>query len=167
MIPECTWPRCRSFSVWYTPLENNFLTGYTERGHDMFSLFRKKVLVVEDEPALRKALMEKLTSAGYAVIAAKDGQEGLALAMSKKPKVVLLDLMLPRMDGMSVLDRLRKDSWGANVPVIILTNLMATDGYKKLAEEFHVYDYVVKSDRTLEEVVSKVSGAIKNVADSS
>lgn len=125
-------------------------------------LFKKKVLVVEDEPALRKALTEKLSAAGYQVIVAKDGQEGLTQAMNKKPKVILLDLMLPRMDGMSVLDRLRKDSWGAEVPVIILTNLMATDGYKKLAEQFKVYDYVVKSDRTLEEVVTKVNGALKS-----
>ena len=129
----------------------------------MFSgLFKKTVLVVEDEPALRKALTEKLSAAGYRVLAAKDGQEGLTMAVNKKPKVVLLDLMLPKMDGMSVLDRMRKDPYGKSVPVIILTNLMATDGYKKLAEEFEVYDYVVKSDRTLEEVVTKVNGALKS-----
>ena len=73
---------------------------------------------------------------------------------------VYLDALVPS-DGMSVLDRLRKDDWGKDVPVIILTNLMATDGYKKLAEDFAVYDYVVKSDRTLEEVVQKVEGALK------
>lgn len=128
----------------------------------MFSLFKKKVLVIEDEPALRKALTEKLGAAGYAVIVAKDGQEGLMMAVNKRPNVILLDLMLPRMDGMSVLDRLRKDEWGVNVPVIILTNLMATDGYKKLAGDFKVYDYVVKSDRTLEDVISKVKGAMKS-----
>ena len=127
----------------------------------MLGLFKKKILVVEDEPALRKALTEKLSTAGYQVMAAKDGQEGLSTAVNKKPKVILLDLMLPKMDGMSVLDRLRKDDWGKDVPVIILTNLMATDGYKKLAEDFAVYDYVVKSDRTLEEVVQKVEGALK------
>jgi DNA-binding response OmpR family regulator len=125
-------------------------------------LFKKKILVVEDEPALRKALSEKLSLAGYNVMVAVDGQEGLTMAINKKPKVILLDLMLPKMDGMSVLDRLRKDSWGKDVPVIILTNLMATDGYKKLAKDFKVYDYVVKSDKTLEEVVSKVGGALRS-----
>jgi len=125
-------------------------------------LFKKKILVVEDEPALRKALSEKLSGAGYKVMVAKDGQEGLTMAINKKPKVILLDLMLPKMDGMSVLDRLRNDAWGKDVPVIILTNLMATDGYKKLAKDFKVYDYVVKSDRTLEEVVTKVGGALRS-----
>jgi two-component system response regulator RpaA len=115
---------------------------------------------VEDEPSLRKALVEKLTVAGFSVLAAKDGQEGLTMAINKQPKVILLDLMLPKMDGMSVLDRLRRDEWGKNVPVIILTNLMATDGYKKLAEEFNVVDYIVKSDRTLEEVVGKTKSVL-------
>jgi two-component system response regulator RpaA len=126
----------------------------------MLGLFKKKVLVVEDEPSLRKALVEKLTVAGFSVLAAKDGQEGLTMAINKQPKVILLDLMLPKMDGMSVLDRLRRDEWGKNVPVIILTNLMATDGYKKLAEEFNVVDYIVKSDRTLEEVVGKTKSVL-------
>ena len=127
-----------------------------------FGLFKKKVLIIEDEPALRKALVEKLSGAGFDTLSAKDGQEGLTLAMTKKPKIILLDLMLPKMDGMSVLSRLRKDSWGKDVPVIILTNLMATDGYKKLAEDYGVSEYVVKSDRTLEEVVTKVKGVLAN-----
>jgi len=127
----------------------------------MLGLFKRKVLVVEDEPSLRKALTEKLTVAGFSVLAAKDGQEGLTMAINKHPRIILLDLMLPKMDGMSVLDRLRRDEWGKNVPVIILTNLMATDGYKKLAEEFNVVDYIVKSDRTLEEVVSKVRAVLQ------
>src|SRR3989344_4949281 len=127
----------------------------------MLGLFKRKVLVVEDEPSLRKALTEKLTVAGFSVLAAKDGQEGLTMAINKHPRIILLDLMLPKMDGMSVLYRLRRDEWGKNVPVIILTNLMATDGYKKLAEEFNVVDYIVKSDRTLEEVVSKVRAVLQ------
>lgn len=130
----------------------------------MFGLLKKKVLVIEDEPALRRALVDKLSRSGFVAFAAKDGSEGLAMAMEKKPKLILLDLMLPKMDGMSVLGRLRADTWGKNVPVIILTNLMATDGYKRLAKDYNVYDYVVKSDRTLEEVIEKVKEAIQKVS---
>ena len=115
----------------------------------------KKVLIIEDEQTLQKALLDKFTRHGFQVLEAIDGEQGLARSLSDHPDIILLDIIMPRMDGMTVLKKLREDPWGKTVPVIILTNLSDAD---KAAEASRngVYDFLIKSDWKIEDLVAKV-----------
>ncbi len=99
--------------------------------------------------------MDKFKSEGFLVTSAKDGQEGLNLAITDHPDLILLDIIMPVMDGMTMLSQLRQDPWGKTVPVILLTNLSEAE---KVVESLRegVYDYLVKSDWKLEDIVKKV-----------
>lgn len=114
-----------------------------------------KILVVEDELILLQALAEKLKSEYYEVVEAHDGQEGLTKALKEHPDLILLDIIMPIMDGMTMLNKLREDEWGRTVPVIILTNLSGGD---QVAEALGkgVYHYLIKSDWTLDQLVQKI-----------
>lgn len=120
---------------------------------------KKKILIVEDENLLLNDLKAKFASEGFDVITATDGQEGLALALQNHPDLILLDIVMPIMDGMSMLYQLRKDDWGKNVEVILLTNL--NEG-EKIAQSYNegVHDYLVKADWSLEDVVGKVKAKL-------
>ncbi|MEI6478789.1 MAG: response regulator [bacterium] len=115
------------------------------------------LLVVEDEKILAKTMEEKLLSEGFQVIKAYDGVEGLHLATAEHPDLILLDLLLPKMDGMSMLKMLRNDTWGKNVPVIILTNLPSSNGeiLQDILELEPTY-YFEKVDKNMEEIVEKI-----------
>ncbi len=120
---------------------------------------KKKVLilVVEDEKILVNTLEEKLLGEGFDVIKAYNGIDGFTLALSEHPHLILLDLLMPKMDGMSMLKELRKDDWGKNVPVIILTNLTAGDEERnrditKLEPSY----YFMKTEKSLEEIIEKI-----------
>lgn len=117
----------------------------------------KKILVVEDEAPIRQVLIDKLTHEGFIVSSAKDGEEGLQLALQEHPDLVLLDVAMPKMDGITVMKKLRQDSWGKKVPIILLTNLSATEEeiVRAIAENKPAY-YLVKSDWKIEDVVKKV-----------
>ncbi|OGH70406.1 MAG: hypothetical protein A3C90_00610 [Candidatus Magasanikbacteria bacterium RIFCSPHIGHO2_02_FULL_51_14] len=121
---------------------------------------KEAILIVEDEPTLLRVIAEKLTHEGFHALEAKNGKEGIALAVKKRPDLILLDIIMPVMDGMTMLAKLRKDAWGKNVPVVILTNL---SDEKKVGDaiEKGVFDYLVKSDWTLEDVVKKVKKRLK------
>lgn len=114
-----------------------------------------KILIVEDEKPIRRAASETFKDANFEIFEAGDGEEGLKIALSEKPDMILLDLMMPKMDGMAFLKELRKDNWGKGVEIILLTNVADV---KKVSEamKYSVYDYMVKSNWTLEDVVSKV-----------
>lgn len=93
----------------------------------------KKILVieaVEDNAPLRKALHDKFSLEGFSVIDAKDGEEGLTVAMSEHPDLILLDILMPKMDGLTMMKKLRQgDEWGKHVPIIVLTNHSADSDY--------------------------------------
>ncbi|HKC75057.1 MAG TPA: response regulator [Chloroflexota bacterium] len=82
---------------------------------------RRMVLVVEDDPPLRRMIGIFLRAAGYLVCAAEDGSRGLALARDERPDLMLLDLMLPGLDGWEVLRRIKGDALTAAIPVLVLT----------------------------------------------
>jgi len=115
-----------------------------------------KVLIVEDELNLQKAIGDKVQREGWKSIVASNGEEGLRAVMQEKPDIVLLDIIMPIMDGLTMLKELRKIS---NVPVLILTNLYDE---KKLIESFRAgsFDYLVKSNYSLNEVIDKVKEAL-------
>ena len=123
----------------------------------------KKILIVEDEPSLRAALRDKLSREGFNCLEAKDGQEGLGIALREHPDLILLDIIMPVMDGMTMLYELRKNPWGNSVPVILLTNLSEAERVSESLRQ-GVYDYLVKSDWTLEDIVKKVKEKLTNHA---
>ncbi len=122
-----------------------------------------KVLVVEDEQDLRDALNTALTFEGYTVSVAGDGEEGLAVAFKEKPDLILLDITMPKMDGLAMLKALRADEWGKEVAVIVMT---AHDDMGKIAEVIEAggNDYVVKTDVSLGDIVTKTKERLAEVA---
>lgn len=115
----------------------------------------KKILFIEDESAIQKTFGEVLSQEGYEIISALDGEIGLRLAKTKKPDLILLDLVLPKMHGFDVLKNLKEDRETKNIPVIILTNL---EGIKDVdaALQMGAKTYLVKTQYTLEELVEKI-----------
>jgi len=114
-----------------------------------------KILIVEDEEPMLRSLTDEFTEAGFDVVQARNGEEGLKAVLEDGVDLVLLDIILPKMDGMTMLKKMRADSKGANMPVILLTNLDYSVGVAK-AMESGAYDYLVKTDWTLSDVVEKV-----------
>ncbi len=116
---------------------------------------KKTILIVEDESAIRNVLIDKFSSKDFIAIGARNGEEGLEVALDKHPDLILLDVIMPKMDGMTMLSKLREDTWGEKVKVILLTNL--NDPEKTLeAMKNGAYDYLVKSDWKIDDVVDKV-----------
>lgn len=119
---------------------------------------RTTILIVEDEQSQRKALVDKFTREGFSVLEARDGKEGFAAALQKQPHIILLDIVMPKMDGMTMLKKLRQaNTWGKGVPVVLLTNLSSDDEKitKGVTEDEPAY-YLVKSNWTISDVVEKV-----------
>jgi DNA-binding response OmpR family regulator len=116
----------------------------------------KKVLIVEDETPLRNAVSDILSFEGFDVFQAKNGQEGLDLALKERPDIILLDLMMPIMDGLTMLEKLREDQeYGKKAAVILLTNINDPEKVA-MATEAGSYDFLVKSDWNIEDVVVKI-----------
>ena len=120
---------------------------------------KKTVLIVEDEKLLSQAIKIKLEKNNFLVHEAFDGQEGLAKALEKHPDIILLDLILPVMDGVTLLEKLREDDWGKNVPIIILSNLSDASLIEE-SKEKGVNSYLIKTDWKLDQVVEKVREAV-------
>lgn len=116
---------------------------------------KKAVLVVEDESPLREALRDKLEHEGFMVFVATDGEQGLALALREHPDVVLLDLLMPKMDGVEMAKRLRADAWGKQAKVIILTNVADLSHVSTVLDE-QIFDYLVKADTPIDDLVAKI-----------
>lgn len=116
---------------------------------------KKKVLIVDDEHAVRVALGDKLKSSGFEVKSAGNGISGLEKAFSGHPDLIILDILMPKMDGIEMLKRLRQDSWGKDVPVIILTNV---SDYFQLEEalKIGITQFMVKAEWDLKDIVARV-----------
>ena len=119
-----------------------------------------KILIVEDEPTLNKALTEFLSEDGFEVISVFDGEEAVNLARTKKPDLILLDIVLPKKDGYEVLDELKADEKTAKIPIILLTNLESAENIQKAFDK-GATTYLVKSNYKLEEVVRKIKETLK------
>lgn len=116
----------------------------------------RKILVVEDEPALRRILTDEFRMDGYKVLAARDGVEGLAIASHEHPDVIVLDLLMPRMDGMTMLKNLRKEPWGRHASVVILTNIEG-DAKRTIEAIGHgVYEFIVKTRWSLADLKERI-----------
>jgi len=119
----------------------------------------KRILFIEDESALQKTFGDTLKQEGYEMISALDGEIGLRLAKTKRPDLILLDLILPRVHGFEVLKRLKEAPETKDIPIIVLTNLEGIGDVDK-AIELGATTYLVKAQYSLEEVVEKIKKAL-------
>lgn len=121
----------------------------------MTSSDKKKILIIEDEKSVADILTKKIQSSGMGVTSASNGEDGLNMAIQSHPDLIILDLILPKLDGMSVLKSLREDDWGKTVPVVILSNLGTGDEMHR-AGELGVSQFLIKTDFRLDDVVTKI-----------
>jgi two-component system, OmpR family, response regulator MprA len=121
----------------------------------------KTILIVEDERPMRKALIQKLTREGFSCLEAGDGQSCLDIAFRERPDLILLDVKMPKMDGMTALQKIREDSWGKSVPIIMLTNIETSEEILSGVERDHPAYYLVKSDWEIHDVVEKIRAVLE------
>jgi len=120
----------------------------------------KTILIIEDDKFLRELIAQKLIKEGYKTSEAVDGEDGIKKVKEEKPALVLLDLILPGIDGFEVLSKMKEDPVLALIPVIILSNL----GQKEDVErglKLGAVDYLIKAHFTPGEIIEKVSNALK------
>ncbi len=124
---------------------------------------KKVLMVVEDEAGLRNVLKDRFLKENFTVLEAENGEEGLELALNKSPELIILDLLMPKLDGMMMLKNLRKSGeYGKNVRVIILTNLDANDKIIHEVTNTQPTYYLIKSNVKLDEIVEKVKELMNN-----
>ncbi len=120
----------------------------------------KKILVVEDDKFLRELISQKLTKEGYNVIEAMDGKQGIESIRTEKPDLVLLDLILPVIDGFEVLSQAKSDPSLSQIPIIILSNLGQKEDIEK-GLKIGAADYLIKAHFTPNEIIDKVKNILK------
>ena len=122
---------------------------------------QKTVLVIEDEKSLRDAIVDILHSKNFLTLEAKNGKEGVDLALRKHPDLILLDLIMPTMDGMTTFQKIRQNAWGKKVSIIILTNLSATS--RQLVDSALLHQstqYLIKSDCKIYDIAAKIENIL-------
>ncbi len=119
----------------------------------------QRILIVEDEVDVRETIADALTQAGYQVSVAEDGEVGLRLAQNEHPDLILLDLIMPVMDGHEMLRRLRQDMWGKDANVVVLTSMDDATNVAS-AYEGKITDYIIKVHTTLDELINQVRLAL-------
>ena len=119
-----------------------------------------KVLVVEDETFLVKIYAVKLKKEGYEVSIANDGEEAVKMATELKPDLILLDLILPKMNGFEALERMRATETLKGTPVIVLSNLGQEEDIKR-AEALGADDYLVKANFSIQDIVAKIRATLE------
>lgn len=122
---------------------------------------KKTILIVEDDQFLRDLLAKKLIDEGFEVETAIDGQEGLEKIRQVKPSLILLDIMLPTIDGFEIMRQIKKgnDKTVINIPVVMLTNLGQESDIQK-GKELGAVDYLVKANFTTDEIIQKVRNVL-------
>ena len=119
----------------------------------------RRILVAEDDRFLRKAAEMALKRQGYTVLTAADGEEALRAAQSELPDLILLDLIMPKVNGFDVLQALKKEAPTAKIPVIVMSNL-GQDRDVQQAMEAGAAAYLIKTDLSLQALVQRVEDAL-------
>ena len=122
---------------------------------------KKNILLVDDDPLVIRMYQNKLTKDGYIVNTASNGEEALIQIMKKKPDLILLDVMMPKMNGVETLKRLKAEEKTEMIPVIILTNLGDDPEDVEAAKKLRALDYLVKANITLKQLSERVKKAIE------
>ena len=120
----------------------------------------RKILIIEDDKFLRELITRQLVNEGYQPIEATNGEEGVRTAKSEKPDLILLDLILPGIDGFEALARIRKDQETANLPVIILSNLGQKEDIER-GLKLGATDYLIKAHFSPGEIIEKIASILK------
>ncbi len=119
-----------------------------------------KILIIEDDKFLRELITRKLTDEGFNIIEAVDGEDGLKKIKESKPDLVLLDLILPSIDGFEVLSKIKADASIASIPIIILSNLGQKEEVEK-GLKMGAVDYLIKAHFTPGEIIEKIKNVLK------
>jgi CheY-like chemotaxis protein len=117
---------------------------------------KNKILIAEDETPIRRAMINKFSNEGFDVLEAKNGQEALDLALEKHPDIIVMDVIMPKMHGIEAVEKIRKDTWGKNIPILFVTNLSNDPKVQLVTDVDQNCDYIVKSNIKLDELVKKV-----------
>jgi len=119
-----------------------------------------KVLVIDDDDNINVVLVDKLKASGFDAQGAVDGEDGFKKALEFRPDIILLDVLMPKMNGWQVLEKLKEDEWGKNVKVIMLTVLEDMDNMARALEKGS-QAYLLKTDYSLEEIVSYIEKLVR------
>lgn len=119
-----------------------------------------KIVVVEDDKFLRDLMSQKLGDTPHEIYTAADGEEGMEKIREQKPDLILLDLILPGVNGFEVLEQLKQEEELSQIPVVVLSNLGQENDIEK-AKRLGAEDYMVKAHFTLEEIISKIEKYVK------
>jgi DNA-binding response OmpR family regulator len=115
-----------------------------------------KIVCAEDDKLISTSLIEGFKAAGFEAIPAYDGEEAMVKIKESKPDIILLDIMMPKLDGIGVAWELKADPETASIPIVMLTNLSDTDTVSKILEA-GIKDYLLKSEQSIDQIVSKVN----------
>lgn len=120
----------------------------------------KKILIIDDEKLIVKAFQDHLTRKGYDIEVAFDGEEGFTKVKEFKPELILLDILMPKMDGITLLKKLKEDPETKPIPVIMITNLEKKESVAE-TEELGSLVYLVKSNHGLEDINNEIEKSFK------
>jgi CheY-like chemotaxis protein len=121
----------------------------------------KKILIVEDDKFVAEVYLAKLAEMDYLTVLAGNGEEGLRALSSEKFDLILLDILMPIMDGVEMLGEIKKNEKWKDIPVILLTNVGEKDSIEKV-RRLGATDYLIKSHFTPSEVIEKIESVFKN-----
>jgi CheY-like chemotaxis protein len=115
----------------------------------------KKVLIIDDDMTLLEMYVERLKMEGYEVLSATNGEDGIKEALREKPDVILLDIMMPRINGFGVMEKIKENPATKDIPVIFLTALIQ-DSTREKGKQAGAKDFIVKSETMPGEVIEKI-----------
>ena len=121
---------------------------------------KTKILIVDDESSLRNVLKDKMIHEGFAALTANNGEEGLKVGIKEKPDLILLDVIMPKINGIEMLKKLREDDWGKTVPVLLLSNDDDPEHIRETLKD-NATDYLIKSDWGLEDIIKKIRETLR------
>jgi DNA-binding response OmpR family regulator len=121
---------------------------------------KKKVLIVEDDNFVAEVYLAKLSEMGYETVLAQNGEEGLAELKRGKIDLILLDILMPIMNGIEMLEQMKRNEEWKSIPVILLTNIGEKESIQKV-REMGVKNYLIKSHFTPAEVIEKIESVFR------
>jgi DNA-binding response OmpR family regulator len=118
-----------------------------------------KIAIIEDDAVISQMYRMKFEADGFDVQLANNGKRGVAMVEAFQPDLILMDLQMPEMSGAEALAVIRKNAWGKDIPVIILTNLGQEESPKEI-KDLGIHSYIVKAELTPRQVVGRVKEAL-------
>ena len=116
---------------------------------------KRKILIIDDDNDLRLVLSDKLKLSGFEVLSAAGGKEGLEKSVKEHPDLILLDILMPGMDGWEVLGQLREDEWGKTAKIIMLTAVEDAEAVAKAVQDGS-FAYLIKTNHSMDDIAQKI-----------